>query len=702
MRRLTLLPVSLMLVLIPVWGAESVHADKASFLGLRALVAQPDVVWWEWDVAIYGALEERGFEVTYGGPLGQASALSQYDLVALNTRRRLTDAEAAALASYVAQGGALYASWGGPMETSGFLRDVLRAANPRSVYIRGMTLLDGPLANGIGPREIAFAEHVGHQDMREKGWEMVAMDLLSNGLPVAKDPSGNVLGVLSQHGEGRAAVLGFGPEQEKYLVRPELGPLMLDNLLTWLLGEKVKTGPSVWSKQVSIGLPARAEITGVEMNGRAVRDYRVRRVGSVREVELSVSQIGPGQEADLRISYRPLREARNIETMIHLPWGTLRAAADSPARLADYLKSLHATVVQPLLRGGNGQAWYRGMPEDKPDGRTVTQYQGNFLSDLIRECHSRGIRVIGGIYFDSTTPVRQHPDVVQLDANGQVRRDEYGSPYACFNNPQGQEYNLATIAQLVTSYDLDGLILDDNYELDWYVNNCFCQYCEERYRRYCEAHGIAYTDPTQAGDYSRPGPRHQYRREATRNLAAKVRAITQAHGKRAGGWVSVTEDATHLAGAFDFLGGMEYTSSPRSARLVLERMGECDLLALLWAPHADPAAMQREVQEAIHSGCAAVGFWVMGEDGGYQLDGERTEAVRRAFASVEEEWLAFYRERLLSGDARFAVTAGSVGRDRLRLRLRNTGARVSRRIAGEVSVDLPRVRGPAVDIPTAR
>jgi hypothetical protein len=164
----------------------------------------------------------------------------------------------------------------------------------------------------------------------------------------------------------------------------------------------------------------------------------------------------------------------------------------------------------------------------------------------------------------------------------------------------------------------------------------------------------------------------------------------------------VTEDATHLAGAFDFLGGMEYTSSPRSARLVLERMGECDLLALLWAPHADPAAMQREVQEAIHSGCAAVGFWVMGEDGGYQLDGERTEAVRRAFASVEEEWLAFYRERLLSGDARFAVTAGSVGRDRLRLRLRNTGARVSRRIAGEVSVDLPRVRGPAVDIPTAR
>ena len=41
-------------------------ADEARpFGGFRALVVAPGQVWQEWDSAIYGALEERGFEVTY-------------------------------------------------------------------------------------------------------------------------------------------------------------------------------------------------------------------------------------------------------------------------------------------------------------------------------------------------------------------------------------------------------------------------------------------------------------------------------------------------------------------------------------------------------------------------------------------------------------------------------------------------------------
>ena len=673
--------------------------NRMQFLGFTALVAQPDVVWEEWDVAIFGALEERGFEVAYGRPLDDAKALLGYDLVALNIRRGLAPEEASALESYVAQGGAVYGSWGGPMGASDFLRQVCKVGATRSIRTDRLTLLEGPLAQGLPDAQIALAQHVGHMSMPSEGWEVVSVTPTSDGLPVAHDPAGNLLGVLSRHGQGRTAVLGFGPEQEKYFANTELGPVILDNLLEWLLADRITKGPQRWPNRVSVALPARAEITRVEVGGQPISDYAARRAGSLRTVQLPVDGVEKGQELDIRITYRPLPAERHVETMIHLPWNTLRAAADSPARLADYLSSLGATICQPLLRGSNGQAWYRGMPEDKPDDRLVTHYEGNFLTDLISECRQRDMRVIGGLYFDNATPVRRHPEVQQLDLDGAPKSNEYGNPYACFNNPLGQEYNLATVEQLLANYDLDGIILDDNYELDWYHNDCRCRYCESAFRSYCEAQGIPYPGPRDWS--SKRSPRHDYRQLATRNLVANVARIVRSHGRRAGGWVSVTMDAAHLAESFDFLGGMAYTSPPRSARALLPALGECDLICLLWAPDASPAGMEREAREAIHAGCAAIGFWIRGDDGGYELDPERTEAIRRAFASAEREWLSFYRDELLSGDGRFAVVGGKVGRDELRLRIRNTGARVNRRVQGEVSLDLGALLLPAPPPPAA-
>ena len=49
------------------------------------------------------------------------------------------------------------------------------------------------------------------------------------------------------------------------------------------------------------------------------------------------------------------------------------------------------------------------MPDDSPDDKLVTNYKGDFLADLIRECHGRGIKVIGGLYLDNDTPVRRYP-----------------------------------------------------------------------------------------------------------------------------------------------------------------------------------------------------------------------------------------------------------------------------------------------------
>lgn len=676
-------PVAIIVAAGLLTGGGPARAEARPFEGLIALVVEPENSW-GWDSPIFGALQERGFRVTFGRIPDEPGALARYDLVALSIKRQLTDGEAQRLEAYVAEGGAVYGSWGGPMAAPGFMRDVCKVARTRSLRLKRIALLESPLTVGVPDPAIELAEHVGHTTAPERGWEIVMVEPLAEGIPVAEDEEGNALGVLSRHGKGRTAVLGFGPEREKHFAKPELGPVLLDNLLAWLLEQRLKGGPRSWPERIAVALPARAEVTGVYVNGERIARPGIRRVGSVKEVELELGAFGEGQEVEVRIAYEPLSGARNVETVIHLPWNTLRAAAESPARLAEHLESLNATVCQPLLRGSYGPAWYRGMAGDRPDDVVVTQYEGDFLADLIRECRARGIKVIGGIYFDHLNPVREHPDAVRVDRQGEPVKDRYWRLQACFNNPKGQEYNLATVRHLLENYDVDGIILDDNFELD--KNECYCRYCKDSFRDYCEARGMGYEDPAEASGAALRGHWREHRREATRALAAKVRRIADEHGVPAGGWIGVGMNGAHLGEAYDFLGGMVYETPPRAARGPLSVLGDTGFICLLWAPDTDPEMMVREAREAVHAGCAAVGFWMRGQDGGYEMDARRSEAIRQALGSVEEEWLRFYAGSILTGDRRFAVIGGAAGRRELRLRIRNMGQRVSRRVHGELDV----------------
>jgi hypothetical protein len=644
---------------------------------------------WTWDSAIFGALQERGFEVEFGAVPAAPASLSRYDLIALSIKRYLTPEESANLERYVADGGAVYGSWGGPISSPAFLQRVCKVSSTGSLRLGQFSLLSSPLTKGIGDEVLALRPRVGHRSESPEGWEMVAVQPLEGGVPVAQDAAGNVLGVLSTYASGRAAVLGFGPEQEKHFAKPELGPLMLDNLLAWLLEDKLRSPDNGWSGSVTIALPARAEIREVYLNGQRVPVPVIKRVGSLKKVILPVAGIGPGREASVRVTYANLPKGRNVETVIHLPWATLRAAAKSPGRLAEYLRSLGATTAQPLLRGSFGEAWYEGMPQDRQDEALVGQYHGNFLADFLSECHTRGIKVIGGVYFDNAEPVRAYPEVTRLDRKGNVARDRYGRPLACFNNPKGQEHTLATITQLLQNYNLDGVVLDDNFELD--KEECCCAYCKEALRKHCEAKGIPYPDLA-LSDRATAAEWRQHRREATRLLAAKVRGIARAHGVPAGGWVGAGMDATHLREAFDFLGGMVYTEPPRAAWGPLSVLGDCGFTCLLWAPGSDPQAMVQEVRDAVHAGCATVGFWIRGDDGGYEMDPQRSEAMRSAFRSVDDEWLAFYRDSILSGDRRFVVLEGTLGTGNLTLKLKNTGKSASSRLEGRLDLAVLQTR----------
>jgi hypothetical protein len=142
------------------------------------------------------------------------------------------------LKGFVAEGGAIYGSWGGPMFTPDLL-NVCHISRTRSVRIRGMMLCDSPLSQGITEKELAFSPRIGH--MKGASWEIVSVEPAAGGIAVATDSSERTLGVLAQYGKGRTAVLGFAPDNEKYFVRRELGPVMTDNLLRWLLEDRIRT-----------------------------------------------------------------------------------------------------------------------------------------------------------------------------------------------------------------------------------------------------------------------------------------------------------------------------------------------------------------------------------------------------------------------------------------------------------------------------
>ncbi|KPK65925.1 MAG: hypothetical protein AMK73_01555, partial [Planctomycetes bacterium SM23_32] len=300
-------------MLLAAVGGRCAFASR--FEGFSALVVEPEN-FWGWDTAVLCALEDKGFDVTYGRIPERGAELARYALVALTIRRSLTDGEAALLADYVESGGALYGSWGGPMGEPQFLREVCGVAGTRSVWLHAFELVESPLSEGIPLGEVVLLEHVGHLSAAARGWEIVAVAPASGGIPVATDAEGRCLGVLNEHGRGRTAVLGFGPEQDKHYASADLAPRMLDNLLGWLLQRRLAEGGREWSGRLSVALPARAEVGEVRLDGRPVPPLEVRRVGSLRTVELDVSHVADGDEVTVEVGYQPIRPARNVEAVV--------------------------------------------------------------------------------------------------------------------------------------------------------------------------------------------------------------------------------------------------------------------------------------------------------------------------------------------------------------------------------------------------
>jgi len=112
---------------------------------------------------------------------------------------------------------------------------------------------------------------------------------------------------------------------------------------------------------------------------------------------------------------------------------------------------------------------------------------------------------------------------------------------------------------------------------------------------------------------------------------------------------------------------------------------------LLWGTDRPPADLEAEAIEAIRAGSSTIGFWILAEEGGpkarrFHNTKGSFAAIARALAAAPKQWLAFYRDSIITGDARFAVTQASLGREKLSLTVKNLGRKAERRL--ECPLDL--------------
>jgi len=671
-------------------------APLPSQAGAAALVIQPENSYNGYDFTICAALMSRGFEVTPGQPddLVDAARLGAYDLVVTDLKRSFTPRQVAGLKAYVAAGGAMYGNWGGPMGCPELLA-ACGVQNARSVYIHELTLPVSPLTAGLGEPRWVFPDFVGHMPLTEKGHEMVAFDL-TDGLEVARDSEGRCLGSLREEGAGRCAVLGFCPSNYRFVTDDgRQAARVLDNLLAWLLPRGPQ--PRGLPQTIRVSLPREARIASASLNGRRLRDPEIRVRGSLQTVAVPIGTPADGKTARVHVACDLPPVKQHVETWLHDP-SACSFISFEPDGAADFLATLHVAVVQPLLRYEGGVInCLHGIPGDRPRER-FAEYPGDLLAEYIEACHARGIEVVGGLYLDWRR-FEQHLS----DAPPRVAQDEplperqLGQP-VCPLAGEVWDHNLAIVQNLLDSYpDLDGVILDDNFEFD--RDPCSCPGCLDKFAAYCER------QPSQPDARAEADARsalwNAFWVEQKLEFCARVRDLCASRGKPVGGWTA-QRGPVAFKGVFDFAGDMVYVEPPSSVAPLWPQTGDFPVVTLLWGMNRKPEGMEADFVEAVRAGSSSVGFWVQfarrdgaadnpwslswSHEQGFALTPGSLSAIQRAFGGAEQAWQDYYRENLIQGDPRFAITSARLTRKGLTVAIEFLDPPPAERIIGPVDL----------------
>ncbi len=105
----------------------------------------------------------------------------------------------------------------------------------------------------------------------------------------------------------------------------------------------------------------------------------------------------------------------------------------------------------------------------------------DFFGEYLPEAHKRGIKVIVyyNVHWISVAFGKEHPEWLQVNAEGEIIDNLYGSGNApCVNSPW-REWSFRGIRDLA-SYDIDGIFLDGPI---FVPRACYCKSCQEGFKR---------------------------------------------------------------------------------------------------------------------------------------------------------------------------------------------------------------------------
>ncbi|MEM0327131.1 MAG: beta-galactosidase trimerization domain-containing protein [Thermoproteota archaeon] len=113
--------------------------------------------------------------------------------------------------------------------------------------------------------------------------------------------------------------------------------------------------------------------------------------------------------------------------------------------------------------------------------RIARQVPRDLLNEYLPEAHKRGIRVLVyyNVHWINPEFGRDHQDWLQVNAEGRIISDLYGSGNApCVNSPW-REWSLKGLEDMA-SYDIDGVFLDGPI---FAPEACYCKNCREKFEQ---------------------------------------------------------------------------------------------------------------------------------------------------------------------------------------------------------------------------
>ncbi len=147
--------------------------------------------------------------------------------------------------------------------------------------------------------------------------------------------------------------------------------------------------------------------------------------------------------------------------------------ADSISRAVTRLARLNFTTIYPTIWNG-GYTLYPSLIAERVTGVRLDPHPGlqrrDVLAELLDQGHRQGLRVIPWFEFGLVAPVTsalalQHPDWLAQRQDGTTIVKDGQDDRVWLNplHPQVQEFMVQLLTELVTTYPIDGIQLDDHF-----------------------------------------------------------------------------------------------------------------------------------------------------------------------------------------------------------------------------------------------